>query len=319
MRLHNFCFCAIVFLVICMDKFMVKAVVEKQLSTKVKKVYKVGKGASGAVFCAEINDIPYKIAVKTSEHNDAVSKEKSMLEFLSDKVSFKVPKTYFVIQQNDITFFGMEYINGIGGKSKLLPLVPNKKHLADSIIDAFMNMQSNHNDKFGKYDNPEFDCWYDYYKDFFNGIYSFAYDKHSKGELEDVVWEAVELININFNKIFSNVSTTACLCHGDFWFPNMIIDFWKSELVSVIDPFDMLWAEPEYELFCFTLMYGEKLRLYNKYKQRNFVSEFCDLKVELYALCNELHWYSVLGTIGHDYLKYRSERLIEQMKINFSL
>lgn len=300
-----------------MDKFSVKSVVENQMLTKVKRVYPVGKGASGAVFCAEISSAPYKIAVKTSEYSDAISKEREMLDFLFDKVNFKVPETYFLTQQNGITFMGMEYIKGIGGRSKLIPFVPNKKHLANSIVDAFMDMQSNLNSKFGKYDTPEYDSWFDYYKDFFDGIYRFAKEKHSKGEVEAVVWQAVELINENFDVIFTDIKCEACLCHGDFWFPNMIIDFWKSELISVIDPFDMLWAEPEYELFCLTMTYGKNLKLYEIYKSQNNVSIYCDLKVELYALCNELHWYSVLGTIGHDYLKYRSERLIEQMKVHF--
>lgn len=315
--MHNFCFYAIVFWVINMDKITVKAVVEKQMSTQVKKVYLVGKGASGSVFCAEISCAPYKIAVKTSEHNATVCEERAMLNFLSDKVNFRVPETFFIIQQNGITFLGMEYIKGIGGRSKLIPFVPNKKHLAYSIVDAFTNMQNNHNNKFGKYDNPQFDSWYDYYKNFFDGIYFFTKEKYADGEIEKVVWEAVELINTNFYEIFHNINCEPCLCHGDFWFPNMIVDFWKSELVSVIDPFDMFWAEPEYELFCLTMTYGKNLKLYEIYKSQNNVSKYCDLKVELYALCNELHWYSVLGTIGHDYLKYRSERLIEQMKEHF--
>ena len=78
---------------------------------------------------------------------------------------------------------------------------------------------------------------------------------------------------------------TACLCHGDFRMPNLIIDFWKSELAGAVDPFDMLWAEPEYEIFCLTLGFGEKLKLFDEYKKRNSTSKYCDLKVELYVLC----------------------------------
>lgn len=307
----------VILLMVIIMKQKIKSIVETQLNTSVKKVYSVGKGASGSVFCAKIRTEPYLIAVKTSEYYEAVCRENQMLAFLSDKVSFKVPKTYFVVQENGITFLGMEYIKGISGRNTKVLLVPNKKHLTDSIVNGFMSLQSNRNSKFGKFDNPAFDTWYDYYRDYFNKIYSFTKEKFLSGEIEEIVMRAVELIKFNFEKIFQDIKCEACLCHGDFWFPNMIIDFWKSELVSVVDPFDMLWAEPEYELFCLTMTYGKNLKLYEKYKSINKVSEFCDLKVELYALCNELNWYMMLGTIGHDYLKYRSERLMAQMKIHF--
>lgn len=300
-----------------MDKFTVKSIIEKQMNTKVKRIYPVGKGASGLVFCAEIDCEPYKIAVKSSKHYDAVYREKAMLDFLCDKVTYKVPKTYFITQENGTVFFGMEYIAGTSGKSKKVLFVPNKKHLADSIVDAFINMQSNRNNKYGKFDNPIFDSWCDYYRNFFDNIYYFTKEKYISGEVENVVMEAVQLINSNFSKIFGDIQGDACLCHGDFWMPNLIIDFWKSEFIGAVDPFDMLWAEPEYELFALTMTYGKNLKLYEKYKSKNNVSVFCDLKVELYALCNELNWYMLLGDIGHDYLKYRSERLIEQMKKHF--
>ena len=171
-----------------------------------------------------------------------------------------------------------------------------------------------HNDKFGKYDNPVYDTWGDYYKDYFVDIYAFTKSKFDKNEIEAEIMEAVELIKKNFDKIFSVTNNTACLCHGDFWMPNLIIDFWKSELAGAVDPFDMLWAEPEYEIFCLTLGFGEKLKLYDEYKKRNATSKYCDLKVELYALCNELNWYILLGEMGHDYLMFRAKRLIKIMK-----
>ena len=38
------------------------------------------------------------------------------------------------------------------------------------------------------------------------------------------------------------------------------------------------------------------------------------MKVELYALCNELNWYILLGEMGHDYLMFRAKRLIKEME-----
>ncbi len=297
-----------------MNTDLIKSVVEKQMNTEVKQIFAVGKGASGSVYLVKITTEPYEIAVKTSKFYDAISKEKKMLDFLSPKVSYKVPKTYFLHQENDTVFFGMEYIKGMSGKSKFINFVPSRKHLRNSIIDALMNAQSVHNDKFGKYDNPVYDTWAEYYKDYFIDIYAFTKEKFEKNKIEPEIMEAVKLINTNINEIFSVANNTACLCHGDFWMPNLIIDFWKSELAGAVDPFDMLWAEPEYELFCLTLGFGEKLKLYEEYKKRNKISRYCDLKVELYALCNELNWYILLGEMGHDYLMFRAKRLIKKMK-----
>lgn len=297
-----------------MNTDLIKSVVEKQMNTEVRQIRAVGKGASGSVYLIKITTEPYEIAVKMSKYYDAISKEKNMLDFLSPKVSYKVPKTYFLHQENDTVFFGMEYIKGMSGKSKFINFVPSRKHLRNSIIDALMNAQSVHNDKFGKYDNPVYDTWQEYYKDYFVDIYAFTKEKFEKNEIEPEIMEAVELINTNFDEIFSITNNIACLCHGDFWMPNLIIDFWKSELAGAVDPFDMLWAEPEYELFCLTLGFGEKLKLYEEYKKRNKTSKYCDLKVELYALCNELNWYILLGEMGHDYLMFRAKRLIKLMK-----
>ncbi len=297
-----------------MDKNLIKSVVEKQMNTTVKQIRAVGKGASGSVYLVRITTEPYQIAVKTSMFYDAIGKEREMLDFLSARVSYRVPKTYFLHQENETVFLGMDYIKGMSGKSKYLAFIPSRKKLKNSIIDALMNAQSVHNDKFGKYDNPAYDTWAEYYKDYFVDIYAFTKQKFEKNEIEAEIMEAVELINKNFDEIFSATNNIPCLCHGDFWMPNLIIDFWKSELAGAVDPFDMLWAEPEYEIFCLTLGFGEKLKLYEEYKKRNSTTKYCDLKVELYALCNELNWYILLGEMGHDYLMYRAKRLIKIMK-----
>ena len=297
-----------------MNTDLIKSVVENKMNTTASKIRAVGKGASGSVYLVKITTEPYEIAVKTSKFYDAICKEKDMLDFLSPKVSYKVPKTYFIYRENDTVYLGMDYIKGMSGKSKYLAFVPSRKRLRNSIIDALMNAQSVHNDKFGKYDKPVYDTWAEYYKDYFVDIYDFTKVKFEKNEIEAEIMEAVELINKNFDEIFSVANNTACLCHGDFWMPNLIIDFWKSELAGAVDPFDMLWAEPEYEIFCLTLGFGEKLKLYDEYKRRNPASKYCDLKVELYALCNELNWYILLGEMGHDYLMFRAKRLIKKMK-----
>lgn len=295
----------------------IKAIVEKELKTTVKNVVSVGNGNTASCFCVEITDYPFKLVVKTSTHYELTLNEKNMNDFLRESVSFKIPETYFITIENGISYLGMEFIDGISGRVLKRQQIKDKKHLANNIIDCFMNMQSVHNDKFGSYENPTYDTWKNYYKDFFDKIYTFIEEKNSKDKLNKHIIKALNLIKINFDEIFDNVENIPCLSHGDFWTPNMIFNMEKSEIAGVIDPFNTRFVEPEYELFCLTLGLGEKLKLYDLYKSKVNVSKYCDLKIELYALCNEIDWWMRLGEIDTlSYIVMRSKKLIKQVKKN---
>ncbi len=295
----------------------IKAIVEKQLNTTVTNVSSVGNGATASCYCVEIVDFPFRLIVKTSKHFELMCEEKSMNEYLRKNVSFKIPETYFITKENNVSYLGMEFIDGASGRTLKLKHIKDKKHLANNIVDCFIDMQNVHNDKFGPFDNPTYYSWKEYYKEFFDKIYTFANDKYNKGELNKKIFKALNLIHINFDEIFDNAENTPCLSHGDFWTPNMIIDIEKSEITGVIDPFNTRFVEPEYELFCLTLGLGEKLKLYKRYKERVVTSKYCDLKIELYALCNEIDWWMRLGEIDTiSYIKMRSKKLIKQVKKN---
>lgn len=292
----------------------IQQIISEKFNSKIEKAELIGKGASGQVYRIKLNSEPFMVAVKLSKHYDLIKEEKDMLDFLGPRVSYNVPKTYFLEEYDGIAILAMEYIKGISGSSKKLLLMPKKTHLAENIINALIKTQSCSYDKFGSYKNPEYNTWEEYYSDFFSEIYTFSKEKHNNNELSNTVMNALELTQNNFNKIFSEKTEKSYLCHGDFWMCNMLIDFKKGELSGVIDPFNVIWAEPEYELFALTLGFGKTLRLYDLYKSKCVTSKYCDLKVELYALCNELHWYQKLGSIGHDYLEYRANRLIKHFE-----
>lgn len=295
----------------------IKAIVEERLNTTVSSVKPIGNGNTASCYITEISDSPFKIIIKTSKHYELTYEEKKMNDFLSKKVHFKIPKTYFLAEKDGVSYLAMEYVNGESGRTLKLKQIEDKKHLANNIIDCFIDMQSVHNDKFGYFENPTYDSWKEYYWEFFNKIYNFSLEKYHNGELSKKIIKALNLIKINFDDIFDNTENIACLSHGDFWAPNMIINTEKSEIAGVIDPFNTRFVEPEYELFCLTLGLGEKLKLYDLYKSRVNVSKYCDLKIELYALCNEIDWWMRLGEIETiNYIKMRSKKLIKQIKKN---
>jgi len=293
----------------------VKKLTEAKLSTSVTKVSPLGKGASGAVFLVNCDSEPYKIAVKASSHPELMRKEAEMLSFLKDKTESKVPRVYFCEEKDGKAYIAMEYIDGINGTDKSLMLRPGRKHLAESIIDNLLLIQKAKNDRFGPIENAVYDTWKEYYREFADEIYSFTLEMYANGKLDDIVARAVKLSYEKLDDIFSEETGKPTLIHGDYWMPNFIIDKKKMELKAAVDPFNMMWAEPEYELFAMTVGTGKKLKLYETYKSKVSVSELCDLKTELYALYSELLWYKKLGTISHDYLKLRSKGLLKQMKL----
>lgn len=292
---------------------LIKKTISKNSGTQAKEILKLGKGASGSVYCATCES-EQKIAVKISGHPDLMLQEFEMLKFLKEKTASKIPCVYFFDELNGTGIIAMEYINGINGTDKSLKYSLNKRYLAESIVNNLLVIHEAHNDSFGPYNNATFNTWQEYYKLFADRIYDFSRYMHSENKLDDIVMYAVELSYNNFDRIFYEDIHAPTLIHGDYWMPNFIIDKKSMELLSVVDPFNVMWADPEYELFAMTVGFGKKLHLYELYKSKVTVSKHCDLKLEMYALYSELLWYNELGEISHSYLKIRSKNLTKQMK-----
>ncbi|MDE6469576.1 MAG: fructosamine kinase family protein, partial [Eubacterium sp.] len=161
-----------------------------------------------------------------------------------------------------------------------------------------------------------YDTWYDYYSEFAGGIYDFVKQSYRERKISKKVLKAVELSYERLDKILCDSNGKPTLIHGDYWQPNFIVNRDTYKLVGIIDPFNIMWTEPEYELFALTVGGSKKLKLYETYKSRIVPTKYCDLKVEMYALYNELLWYKKLGSISKGYLLFRSRRLIKQMKRN---
>ena len=293
---------------------LIRNFIYKNLGLSTVEISPVGNGASGTVYSVKCGEQSKIIAVKISQHPELLFREFEMLSLLKEKTSSKIPEVYFFDKSEEIAVLAMEYIEGVSGADKSLKYRFGKKRLADSIIENLLRIQEAHNDKFGPYDNAVYDTWQEYYKEFADEIYDFTQLKHSTGELNDVVMKAIELSYNNFDKIFCEYISAPTLIHGDYWMPNFIIDKEKMELLSVVDPFNVMWADPEYELFALTAGYGGKLHLYERYKSRVEVSKYCDVKLEMYALYSEMLWYKKGVPVEHEYLKKRSDMLLKQMR-----
>ena len=87
----------------------IKAIVEERLNTTVSSVKPIGNGNTASCYITEISDSPFKIIIKTSKHYELTYEEKKMNDFLSKKVHFKIPKTYFLAEKDGVSYLAMEY------------------------------------------------------------------------------------------------------------------------------------------------------------------------------------------------------------------
>jgi len=297
-------------------KRIIQDTLKKNLGLSINSITPIGKGGSGSVYRVGCNASPFILAVKISPHPELMQQEFEMLSFLKEKTKSKIPTVFCFEKTENHGIIAMEYIDGISGTDKAVKNSCRKKHLVESIIDNLLLIQQAHNDKFGPYNAAIFDTWQEYYRQFADDIYSFSQSKHSAGELDDTVMRAVCLSYQKFNIIFSEDIFPPTLIHGDYWMPNFIIDKKAGELIAAVDPFNIMWADPEYELFALTVGYGKQLRLYELYKRKVKVSKYCDLKLQMYALYSELLWYKKDVPVDHAYLKKRAKSLIKEMKKN---
>ncbi len=293
---------------------LIEQIIHQNTGNTVTSIQPVGKGASGSVYKVHCNGTPNKIAVKTSKFSDLLKEEYDMLCFLKKQTNGKFPTPYFFWSDNNTAILAMEFIEGVSGTDITFASEEQKEHLAHSIVDNLIEIQKTHHDTFGPYQNATYESWNVYYKQFADKIYQFCTEQLKQQKLDKEVMNAVKISYEKFDEIFCEKIITPTLIHGDYWMPNFIIDANTMELKSVVDPFNIMWADPEYELFAMTVGMGAELHLYEIYKSKVPTSKFCDVKLEVYALYSELLWYKRLGDISHEYLQYRSDNLLKQMK-----
>lgn len=299
-----------------MDTKIILDYISKNTEFKPLSVSVAGKGASACVYKINIEQKPYLLAVKYSNNAALLKQEYEQIKFINDRVECKMPRLYHFGECGDgFAIMIMEYFNGISA-NEIKHIRKASKILPDMVVDNLLKIHTVHNEKFGPVDNAVYDTWYAYYSEFAGEIYDFVKQSYSERKISKKILTAVELSYEKLDKILDDSNGEPTLIHGDYWQPNFVVDPDTYELVGIIDPFNIMWTEPEYELFALTVGGSKKLKLYEKYKSRITPTKYCDLKVEMYALYNELLWYKKLGSISQSYLLYRSRKLLKQMKRN---
>lgn len=291
-------------------------IIEKELNTKVVNSVAIGEGAAGKVYRCEINSEPFAVAIKLAKNESLLIKENNFINFISNLVDIKLPKIYFIhnaSESDQANFICMEYFKGISANTKsILYNFKRKKFTLQAVVNL-ENLHKIKNDKFGPIDNAIFENWHDYYKPFAENVCKFATKKANENKFIKSVAEIMEFAFSNYDKIFDDKIGQPTLIHGDYWTPNLIVNKKTMDLVGVVDPFNVMWADRDYELFTLVAGLGKNLKLYQLYKSRNDIADKCDLKIEFYALFSEVYWYSLTDHKYDSFMIYKAKELKKQL------
>lgn len=297
----------------------ITSLIKKKLEANIISVSQQGKGMQSTVYKVEIDKEPYVLAIKIVENKSLVESEVKFIKFISERIDIKLPIIYFYDVDDNISIIAMEYIDGRRADSKrfLFKRKKFKQAFAREIIDNLLKLQSVTNEKFGPIDNPTFLTWTDYYRPFAKGVLDFAQAEAIAGRLNPTVHEVMSIAFGSFDKIFNESVGCPVLTHGDYWMPNILVGK-NMNLKAVIDPFNVMWADKEYELFALIVGRGNSLNLLDEYKSHVTTTKNCDLKIDMYALFSELYWYSITNNKSDSFILYKT-RLLRKSLAKFGI
>lgn len=294
-------------------------VIDKYLNTKIISSFYSGGGTFGVVYT--VVTLEGKIVIKAFRGFGMHKTQAYETKTLSNYSTVPMPKTLFLHDADeDIPFdiMGMECMPGVTA-SEINPrfrLPSKKRKLANELAECIYKIHSAHNNKFGYLETPEFDNWIDFYKPFAKKQIDWLMQHWQEPEhqINRFVAEVMLLSWEHFDEIFAEPISNATLTHGDLDVFNFMCDPKTLQLTALIDPWQSMWADGDYDLHQLRILNGEKFGLYETYKSRFPVSETCDLKCAFYTLYKEISCYISYGTNLSFVYQEHAAQLAHQMK-----
>lgn len=279
------------------NKDYIGLAVKKYSGSSLRKCKLLGKGANGEVYRVKIDREPYILAVKATQFPEILEKEADALNYINDRADIMLPKVLFHHSADGeipLNIMGMTYLDGVSADKINWKLVPRGKRdrFRKDVVDNIVKLREVTNDKFGYIDNPIYANWLDFYIPFAKARLEYLRTGCGEGSITRYVEKVLTRAFENLETILADCGKPT-LTHGDYWLPNLIVDKRTKRLVGCVDPFNVMYADCEYELF--TLMQFPGLGLYDLYTQNEKVSKFCDLKSRVYALFSEVYWCQILN------------------------
>ena len=290
-------------------------------SGAVVRVKCLGGGSFGLAFEVEHASGNVKI-VKAFKIADMLNAEAEALRLLRQASPLSVPEVFYTHSASEeipINALCMERIRGVNALSSLrFPFLGRRKraNFAETITDALIKIHGASRDKFGFVGGAEaaeqFDTWQEFYKKLANDTFEKAKGFCSVGWLDKAIFSLLEIGMEKFDYIFADKVEKASLLHGDLNVLNIMVDKKTFAPTGIIDPFNSMWGDREYDLFQLNAITGQRYKLYDTYKRKSKCSERVDLKCAFYALVNECLCHMKSGHCPPFAYSGISKRLTEQ-------
>lgn len=283
-------------------------------------------GARRMVYRATVKGEPHTACIKLFRSEGAAGmarQEAEQIALLAQYSIIPFPRLYFVhdaTPEEPLEALGMELMPGVSALNKTFywKSPAKRRRMSDLSVDSLIRIHSAENDRFGPLDTPDCPTWNDFYYPLAKEILEKAQKAVQDGRFRAETCETMEKAFRRYEDIFGEEIRQAVLIHGDYWPANILIDPKSLLPQAVIDPYNSMWADREYELFALNNVMGSCFRLYENYKSKVELSRLCDLKCAFYALYSEVRWFHQLGEGSHPFMWTLAKRLKRQMK-RFSL
>ena len=287
----------------------------KAYNAEITACEEIARGNQGTVYKLTLNAEPFVMALKIIHNKVLAEGEIKGIEFISERVDIKLPKMYFHNTGGGVCYIAMQYLEGKNAHGIKPPLFKRKrkKAFANAVVDNLLKLQTVTNDKFGSIENAVYGNWNDFYKPFAARMLQFAKEQNAKGNVNGFVYSTMEAAYQNYDKIFDEPVGEPVLTHGDYWLSNITVNE-SMELTGVIDPFNVMWADREFDLLALIADKGNKYKLLKTYKQKVRTTQKCDLKIAFYYAFTEIYWYFLTRKTYEHWLTFLAKKLKKQLK-----
>ena len=186
-------------------------------------------------------------------------------------------------------------------------------NFARDVVAGMLEWRAVEGGRFGYLQSPSHDSWPAFYQaivdEVLAGVRAIDFNPRQRATLEAAAAQQSEIL--------AEDAGTPRLIHGDLNVMNIMADPKTLRLTGFIDPFNSMWADPEYDVFQLRNlgggMYG-LYGLYGEYKARAKCCELVDLKTAYYAAVNEALCYLRSGVKFEPQHKICDQRLRREMK-----
>ncbi len=281
-------------------------IIKSVFDAEVLEYSQLGGGAAGGIiYKLEFDKNPFVAVIKTADNKSMLKEECDYIRYIQKHADIKLPEIYSDFTVDGEYFVVMEYFDGVNCLSEyvLEASEENRQKVADQIADNIIKLQAVKGEKFGDLFSPEFENWNDFYKPFVKAVLNEADGLYKEGYITQHILEALHKAFDFYDIIFGDFSGKPTIIHGDYWAENIIVNE-NYELIGVLDPFNSMWGDSEYELFALNAMHNGKIPVLEAFMSKQAVSEKFMVKNYFYFLFSETFWVTKLH---HDNVAYLNE------------